>query len=57
MARMRDYDDELAAAVVDGLAAGKTFRGVAAECGVSLGMVQRIWAIHCATLPATGAHT
>lgn len=55
MARMRDYDEDFAAYVVERLMAGVTFRGTAYECGASLGMVQRIWREHIASL-STPSH-
>lgn len=51
MSRRKEYTAEEAASVIDGLMAGKTFRGVAAECGMSLGMVQRILAAYYSPAP------
>lgn len=56
MSRYKEYTAEDAARVIDGLMAGKTFRGVAAEIGMSLGMVQRIVAAHMLTVPMEERH-
>lgn len=47
MVRPQEYTRELADRVIFALRCGKTFRCVAAEYGVSLGMVQRIWQLRC----------
>lgn len=52
MVRKRDYTEDEAAKVVDMLASGRTFRGTAHDCGMTLGMVQRIWENHMQSMCA-----